>query len=73
MGHRMRHIRTQAVIIRRGLEAGLDPKDMPVADNLFPKDQNKIDPGTRSAAANDFLHTKYARHYMHRGIADRLP
>ncbi|SPO00629.1 uncharacterized protein DNG_03378 [Cephalotrichum gorgonifer] len=44
LGHRMRHIRTQSAIIRRGLDAGLDPKDMPAADNLFPKDQNKIDP-----------------------------
>ncbi|MBE3041055.1 hypothetical protein IMZ48_00395 [Candidatus Bathyarchaeota archaeon] len=47
MGHRMRHIRTQAAIIRRGLEAGLDPVNMSSAESDFPKDQNKIDPGTR--------------------------
>lgn len=54
MGHRMRHIRTQAAIIRKGLEAGLDPKNMPAADHFFPKDQNKIDSGTRLVPATGF-------------------
>ena len=54
MGHRMRHIRTQAAIIRRGLDAGLDPKHMPVADSFFPKDQNKIDDSTRFNARELF-------------------
>jgi hypothetical protein len=39
----MRHLKTQAEIIRRGLKEGHDPKDMPTEAN-FPKDQNKIDP-----------------------------
>ncbi|CAI4210402.1 unnamed protein product [Parascedosporium putredinis] len=42
LGHRMRHLKTQAEIIRRGLQQGFDPKDMPTEFN-FPKDQNKID------------------------------
>lgn len=53
----MRHIRTQAAIIRRGLDGGFDPKDMGVADNEFPKDQNKIDPGTRLVHAAVFINT----------------
>jgi len=44
LGHRMRHLKTQAEIIRRGLQQGFDPKDMPTEFN-FPKDQNKIDTG----------------------------
>jgi hypothetical protein len=39
----MRFLKTQATIIRAGLEAGCDPIDMPTNDGDFPKDQNKID------------------------------
>lgn len=59
LGHRMRHVRTQAAIIRRGLDAGFDPKNMGVADNEFPKDQNKIDSGTRLIHAAVFTEHKW--------------
>ena len=69
MGHRMRHIRTQAAIIRRGLEAGLDPVNMSSAESDFPKDQNKIDTSTRlvpdcvSLSLHSFLSTKSTASY----------
>src|SRR5262245_56080582 len=41
--HRFRPLKTQAQIVRLGLQVGLDPAGLTHEDSALPRDQNKID------------------------------